>query len=59
MRAQVWRLFTSHWAFSSIGTTVVGTWLIYKMKVVERRYGSARYAVGITVIVSYLRLTQL
>lgn len=42
---QVWRLFTSHWAFSSIGTTVVGTWLIYKMKVVERRYGSAKYAV--------------
>ncbi|CAO3611431.1 unnamed protein product [Mucor fragilis] len=54
---QVWRLFTSHWAFSSIGTTVVGTWLIYKMKVVERRYGSARYAA--LVFISFVASTLL
>ncbi|GAN06675.1 ubiquitin-associated domain-containing protein 2-like isoform X3 [Mucor ambiguus] len=54
---QVWRLFTSHWAFSSIGTTVVGAWLIYKMKVVERRYGSARYAA--LVFISFVASTLL
>lgn len=35
----------SQWAFKGIGTTVVGTWLIYKMRIVERRYGSAKYIV--------------
>ncbi|KAI8879401.1 hypothetical protein K501DRAFT_226749 [Backusella circina FSU 941] len=41
---QFWRLFTNHWAFSNISSTVMGTWLIYRMKIVERRYGSAKYS---------------
>jgi cell division protein FtsW (lipid II flippase) len=33
------------WAFTGIGTILVGTWLMYKMRIVERRYGSAKYIV--------------
>ncbi|KAI8375754.1 hypothetical protein EDC96DRAFT_496436 [Choanephora cucurbitarum] len=44
VQGQLWRLFTSQWAFSSIGTSVIGTWLIYRLRIVERRYGSAKYA---------------
>ncbi|CAO3657262.1 unnamed protein product [Mucor hiemalis] len=54
---QFWRLFTSHWAFGSIGTTVVGTWLIYRMKIVERRYGSSKYAAF--VFISFVASTLL
>ncbi|CEP07892.1 hypothetical protein [Parasitella parasitica] len=54
---QAWRIFTSHWAFSSVGATVVGTWLIYKMKVVERRYGSSKYAA--LVFISFVASTFL
>ena len=43
---KLWRLFTSQWAFSSIGTSVIGTWLVYRLRIVERRYGSAKYAVS-------------
>ncbi|KAI8643926.1 hypothetical protein BD408DRAFT_414108 [Parasitella parasitica] len=54
---QMWKIFTSHWAFSSVGATVVGTWLIYKMKVVERRYGSSKYAA--LVFISFVASTFL
>ncbi|KAI9308912.1 hypothetical protein BJ944DRAFT_259414 [Cunninghamella echinulata] len=45
---------SSQWVFSSIGSTVVGTWLIYKLRVIERRYGSSKFAalVFISIIVS-------
>ncbi|KAI8086980.1 uncharacterized protein B0P05DRAFT_585203 [Gilbertella persicaria] len=57
---QLWRLFTYHWAFSSIGTSVIGTWLIYRLKIVERRYGSAKYAalVFVTFVASTLIQTS-
>ncbi|GAA5800552.1 hypothetical protein HPULCUR_005988 [Helicostylum pulchrum] len=54
---QFWRLFTSHWAFGSIGATVAGTWLIYKMKIVERRYGSSKYAA--LIFISFVASTLL
>ncbi|KAG2229223.1 hypothetical protein INT48_002468 [Thamnidium elegans] len=54
---QFWKLFTSHWAFGSIGTTVAGTWLIYKMKIVERRYGSSKYAA--LIFISFVASTLL
>ncbi|KAG2208947.1 hypothetical protein INT47_011087 [Mucor saturninus] len=57
MDGQFWKLFTSHWAFGSIGTSVVGTWLIYKMKIVERRYGSSKYAA--LVFISFVASTLL
>ncbi|KAI8327238.1 hypothetical protein BD560DRAFT_418389 [Blakeslea trispora] len=57
---QLWRIFTSHWAFNSIGTTVIGTWLTYRLRIVERRYGSAKYAafVFITFMASTLVQTS-
>ncbi|KAI9476445.1 MAG: hypothetical protein EXX96DRAFT_577200 [Benjaminiella poitrasii] len=59
VNGQFWRLFTSHWTFNSIGTTVVGTWLIYKLRIVERRYGSAKYAalIFISFVVSTILQT--
>ncbi|CAO3644878.1 unnamed protein product [Cunninghamella echinulata] len=45
---------SSQWVFPSIGSTVVGTWLIYKLRVIERRYGSSKFAalVFISIAVS-------
>ncbi|KAI7905703.1 uncharacterized protein BX663DRAFT_549670 [Cokeromyces recurvatus] len=46
---QLWRIFSSPWTFNSVGTTVIGTWLIYKLRIIERRYGSAKYAAFIFI----------
>ncbi|KAI8332454.1 hypothetical protein BC941DRAFT_436751 [Chlamydoabsidia padenii] len=40
----LWRLGSSQWVFTDIGSTVVGTWLIYKLRIIERRYGSSKFA---------------
>ncbi|KAI8978155.1 hypothetical protein BDB01DRAFT_800949 [Pilobolus umbonatus] len=42
--SQLWRVVSSPWGFNSLGTAVVGTWLIYKLRIIERRLGSAKYA---------------
>ncbi|KAL0080115.1 hypothetical protein F4703DRAFT_1957964 [Phycomyces blakesleeanus] len=54
---ELWRLFSTHWAFGSIGTTVIGTWLIYHMRVIERRYGTAKYTATISIITCTLLQT--
>lgn len=41
---QLWRFFASQWGFQSLGSTFIGTWLIYRMKIIEQRYGSSKYA---------------
>ncbi|ORZ23172.1 hypothetical protein BCR42DRAFT_404152 [Absidia repens] len=40
----LWRLISSQWVFTDIGSTVVGTWLIYKLRIIESRYGSSKFA---------------
>ncbi|KAI9317590.1 hypothetical protein BX666DRAFT_2026864 [Dichotomocladium elegans] len=52
----VWRALVSSSTFASFGHTLVGTWLIYRMRIVERHCGSAKYAafVFITLITSVL-----
>ncbi|SAM00335.1 hypothetical protein [Absidia glauca] len=40
----LWRLVSSQWVFADVGSTVVGTWLIYKLRIIERRYGSSKFA---------------
>ncbi|CAO3597201.1 unnamed protein product [Absidia cylindrospora] len=40
----LWRLVSSQWVFTDIGSTVVGTWLIYKLRIIESRYGSSKFA---------------
>ncbi|KAI8070422.1 hypothetical protein BC940DRAFT_345537 [Gongronella butleri] len=51
-----WRLASSQWVFPGLGTTLVGTWLIYRLRVIERRYGSAKFAslVFISIVMSTL-----
>ncbi|KAF7722722.1 hypothetical protein EC973_002815 [Apophysomyces ossiformis] len=41
---QFWRLITSHCAFANSGEMFFGTLLLYTMRVIERQYGSAKYA---------------
>ncbi|KAI9018634.1 hypothetical protein CLU79DRAFT_761225 [Phycomyces nitens] len=52
------RLLSTHWAFGSIGTTVIGTWLIYRMRVIERRYGTAKYTAFIMISMITCTLLQ-
>ncbi|KAI8096790.1 uncharacterized protein BX664DRAFT_383181 [Halteromyces radiatus] len=39
-----WRTISSQWTFPSIGSAIVGTWLIYRLRIIERRYGSSKFA---------------
>ncbi|KAI9257177.1 hypothetical protein BDA99DRAFT_539281 [Phascolomyces articulosus] len=41
---QFWRLITSHCAFTNSGELFFGLLLIYAMRVIERQYGTAKYA---------------
>ncbi|KAG0187667.1 hypothetical protein DFQ28_005979 [Apophysomyces sp. BC1034] len=41
---QFWRLISSHCAFANSGEMFFGTLLLYTMRVIERQYGSAKYA---------------
>ncbi|RKP04725.1 hypothetical protein THASP1DRAFT_3342, partial [Thamnocephalis sphaerospora] len=50
---QYWRLLTSGVAFSSTGETLFGALLFYHCRVVERQYGSAKYA-SMLVVTSVL-----
>ncbi|KAI9262179.1 hypothetical protein BDA99DRAFT_510469 [Phascolomyces articulosus] len=44
LRNPVWRAVSPVIAFPALGPGVVGTFLIYRMRVVERLYGSPKYA---------------
>ncbi|KAI8393479.1 uncharacterized protein BYT42DRAFT_551162 [Radiomyces spectabilis] len=55
---QLWRLAASPWAFPTIGTAAVGTWLIYKMRIIERRFGSSKYSAFIFVCIVFSTLLQ-
>ncbi|RCI02997.1 hypothetical protein CU098_007803 [Rhizopus stolonifer] len=44
VQVQFWRYFISHFGFNSFGSTVAGTYLLYRMKIIEQRYGSSKYA---------------
>ncbi|KAG2226966.1 hypothetical protein INT45_006373 [Circinella minor] len=41
---QFWRFITSHCAFTNSGELFFGLLIIYAMRVIERQYGSAKYA---------------
>ncbi|KAI9498577.1 hypothetical protein BDB00DRAFT_391450 [Zychaea mexicana] len=41
---QFWRLLTSHCAFTNSGELFFGLLIIYSMRIIERQYGSAKYA---------------
>lgn len=47
---QFWRLFASHCAFTNSGELFFGLLLLYSMRVIERQFGSAKYAVWIGYI---------
>ncbi|PHZ13246.1 uncharacterized protein RHIMIDRAFT_237260 [Rhizopus microsporus ATCC 52813] len=57
VNSQFLKIFASQWMFPSIGTTVVGTWLIYRMKIIEQRYGSSKYAA--LIFISFIASTLL
>ncbi|KAI9492843.1 hypothetical protein BDB00DRAFT_826662 [Zychaea mexicana] len=44
LRYPLWRGLSSVLAFPALGPGVVGTFLIYRMRVIERFYGSPKYA---------------
>ncbi|KAI9314387.1 hypothetical protein BX666DRAFT_1966128 [Dichotomocladium elegans] len=59
---QLWRLFTSHCAFTNSGELFFGLLLIYTMRVIERHYGSAKYAAFVFVtlwVVTFLEIGAL
>ncbi|ORX57449.1 hypothetical protein DM01DRAFT_1406016 [Hesseltinella vesiculosa] len=43
IRHPVWRMVSSQWVFTGIGSTVLGSYLVYRLRVIERRYGSAKF----------------
>ncbi|ORY98816.1 hypothetical protein BCR43DRAFT_488219 [Syncephalastrum racemosum] len=54
--------WASHpWAFPSFAPAVAGTMLIYRMRVIERRFGSAKYAafIFVSIVISTLAQTGL
>ncbi|KAI8381126.1 uncharacterized protein BYT42DRAFT_565351 [Radiomyces spectabilis] len=53
---QFWRLLTSHCAFANSGDVFFGSLLLYVMRVIERLYGSSKYAafVFLAVVLSTL-----
>ncbi|CAO3662286.1 unnamed protein product [Rhizopus stolonifer] len=53
---QFWRVFTSHIAFNNSGDFLFGTLLLYMLRVIERHYGTAKYAafLFVTFIISTL-----
>ncbi|KAI7871503.1 hypothetical protein BDF14DRAFT_1761857 [Spinellus fusiger] len=52
------RLVTSQWTFTGIGTFIIGTWLIYRMRVIERRFGSAKYMAFLAISIIACALLQ-
>lgn len=40
---QLWRLLTSHIAFSSSGDFLFGSIILYTLRVIERQYGTSKY----------------
>ncbi|KAI7885732.1 hypothetical protein K492DRAFT_156806 [Lichtheimia hyalospora FSU 10163] len=52
----LWRAVVSSCTFGSVGHTVIGTWLLYRMRIIERHSGSPKYAafVFISLIASAL-----
>ncbi|KAI8145707.1 hypothetical protein BJV82DRAFT_678481 [Fennellomyces sp. T-0311] len=59
---QFWRLFTSHCAFTNSGELFFGMLLMYSMRVIERQYGSAKYAAFVFItlwVATFLELGAL
>jgi membrane associated rhomboid family serine protease len=43
---QFWRLLVSHLAFANSSDLLFGGLMIYHMRVIERHFGTAKYAVS-------------
>ncbi|KAL0080064.1 hypothetical protein J3Q64DRAFT_1752522 [Phycomyces blakesleeanus] len=55
---QFWRLLTSHCAFTNSGDLFYGMLLLYAMQVVERNFGSAKYAAFVFVALGLTSLLE-
>ncbi|KAI9306518.1 hypothetical protein BJ944DRAFT_263446 [Cunninghamella echinulata] len=55
---QFWRLLTCQIAFTSSGDVFFGTMIIYAMRIIERYFGSSKYAAFIFVIINISTLLE-
>jgi membrane associated rhomboid family serine protease len=44
---QLWRLFTHHFVFNSMGETIFGLILLYQFRLFERQMGSKKFGVSL------------
>ncbi|KAI9281925.1 hypothetical protein BY458DRAFT_498456 [Sporodiniella umbellata] len=44
VHVQLWKYVISHFGFHSLSSAVAGTYFLYRMKIIEQRYGSSKYA---------------
>ncbi|KAI8061416.1 hypothetical protein BC940DRAFT_310274 [Gongronella butleri] len=56
---QFWRIFTSQLVFTSTGDVFFGTMVIYAMRIVERQFGSAKYAAFVVVMLGVAALMEI